>query len=295
MTTHYDVLGVGHGASVAEIKRAYYAKARRLHPDAHSRATGSVRDEAERAMQELNAAWNVLRVPEARERYDRLLEVEAEAALAARQGRRRRPGPGAPALALGGGFRYWLGGMAGGRRPGQPGWDLGGFNLAVDGATSLEPLRALAPDRLWSLHAQGSKVDDRDLAHLAAHRGLRHLDLSGTRVTDAGMVHLQDLQRLQTLHLWDTRVTDLGLAFVGRLKNLRELGLGNTRITDVGLRELQDLSMLRIVQLFGTDVAGPGLAHLHHLPELEMVTLPWRARGRHRRRLRSARPRLNVA
>lgn len=290
MTTHYDVLGVTADASIADIKRAYYDKARRLHPDAHARSTVSVRDESERAMQELNAAWNTLRSRELRDRYDRLLEVEAEAALAARAGRRRRPGPGSPALSIGSGFRYWLGGMAGGRVAAG-----GGFNLSVEGAASLEPLRMLAPDRLWSLHAQKSLVDDQNLAHLAGHRGLRHLDLSSTRVTDAGLVHLQELQRLQTLHLWNTAITDTGLAFVGRLKHLRELGLGNTSVTDAGLAELKHLTELRVVQLSGTAVQGPGLAHLHHLPELEMVMLPWRIRGRHRRRLRSAIPHLSVA
>lgn len=290
MTTHYDVLGVAPDASLTQIKRAYYDKARRLHPDAHARSTDPVRDEAERAMQELNAAWNTLRSADLRLRYDRLLELEAEAALAARAGRRRRPGPGSPALSIGSGFRYWLGGMAGGRQAGG-----GGFNLSVEGATSLESLRVLAPDRLWSLHAQKSLVDDQNLAHLSGHRALRHLDLSSTRITDAGLVHLQDLQRLQTLQLWNTAVTDIGLAFIGRLKHLRELGLGNTAVTDAGLAELQGLTELRVIQLFGTEVQGPGLAHLHHLPELEQVTLPWRIRGRHRRRLRSAIPRLSVA
>ncbi|MGI8792461.1 MAG: DnaJ domain-containing protein [Acidimicrobiales bacterium] len=291
MTTHYDVLGVTDDVSGAAIKRAYYEKARRLHPDAHARSTTKVRGEAERAMQELNQAWNTLREPDARLRYDRLLQLEAEAALATRGGRRRRPGPGAPALAIGGGFRYWLGGMS--SRSSEH--EATGFNLSVHGATSLEPLRALAPDRLWSLHAQNSQVDDANLAHLAAHRGLRHLDLSGTPITDAGLVHLQDLSRMQTLHLWDTAITDIGLAFVGRLKNLRELGIGNTRITDEGLAELRPLVGLRVLQLWGTDVAGPGLEHLHHLQEMETVTLPWRIRGRHRRRLRGALPQAMLA
>ena len=66
--------------------------------------------------------------------------------------------------------------------------------------------------------------------------------------------------------------------------------LGNTLITDGGLAHLRSLRSLRVLQLWGTNVAGPGLTHLHGLRGLEMVSLPWKVRGRHRRRLRAALP-----
>jgi hypothetical protein len=58
----YDVLGVRPDASAAELRRAYLELARQHHPD---RAGGS----PER-MRALNEAWETLRDPERRRRYD---------------------------------------------------------------------------------------------------------------------------------------------------------------------------------------------------------------------------------
>jgi curved DNA-binding protein CbpA len=70
--THYDVLGVRASATPEEVRRAYYDRARVLHPD---------RAGDQRAMQDVNEAWRVLRDPGTRAEYDRSL---------------RRPAPDAP-------------------------------------------------------------------------------------------------------------------------------------------------------------------------------------------------------
>ncbi|HVF33260.1 MAG TPA: DnaJ domain-containing protein [Acidimicrobiales bacterium] len=311
--THYDVLGVADGASLDEVKRSYYERARMYHPDAHASSSAAVRAEAERTMQSLNSAWSVLRDPSRRRRYDRALaraaagDLEPDgagvpgprwvadrsgaASAAGRGGRRAAAGTTPerrPRIEIGAGFQSWIPGL-----PGRLAGARRGLNLRLTG-TSLAPLKALVPDGLVGLHASGTVVDDAELRNLQAMRSLRYLDLADTRVTDAGLVHLLGCTDLEVVSLWDTAVTDDGLALLGRLPNLCQLGLGNTAVTDAGLRHLSGLRRLRLVQLTGTAVAGPGLRHLHGLPELASVTLPWKVGPLHRRRLREALPRAAV-
>ncbi|MDP1792974.1 MAG: DnaJ domain-containing protein [Acidimicrobiales bacterium] len=282
MTTHYDVLGVKADASAETIKRAYYKRARTYHPDAHAGSATALIAEAERAMATLNTAWNVLRDANARSDYDdeliRAADDGAPRAKGKRPSQRRKP----PTELLGAGFSYWMGGL------GSDATRLGErrISLTVDGATSFSPLKTLAPDRLWALHAQRSTIDDDELVHLQGMSDLLYLDLSGTRITDAGLLHLQGLERLEVLQIWNTAITDAGIALVARLPNLVQLGLGNTRVTDAGLAHLRALDRLRVLQLWGTDVTARGLAQLRGLDYLESVSVPTRVRGWQRPRLR---------
>jgi curved DNA-binding protein len=63
---YYDVLGIKRGASDDEIRRAYRKLARQYHPDVNKDAG------AEGRFKEISEAYEVLRDPEKRERYDRL-------------------------------------------------------------------------------------------------------------------------------------------------------------------------------------------------------------------------------
>ena len=230
MTTHYDVLGISADASADTIKRAYYKRARAYHPDAHAGSTDTLIDEAERAMAAVNTAWTVLRDPDTRRSYDAELR------------------PGRSKTILSEGFRYWMAGLGninsadGTRR----------LSLAVDGATSLAPLRTLAPDRLWALHAARSRIDDDELVNLQGMTELLHLDLSYNPITDAGLLHLQGLDRLEVLHLWGTEISNSGVALLARMRSLVELGLGNTAVTDAALDDLRAMPRLRVLQLWGT-------------------------------------------
>jgi len=67
VATHYDVLGVRPTATPEEVRRAYYDRARELHPDRAG--------DDQRAMQEVNEAWRVLRDPGSRAAYDRSLRT----------------------------------------------------------------------------------------------------------------------------------------------------------------------------------------------------------------------------
>ena len=69
---HYALLRVSPSARPEDIRRAYRARARELHPDLVG-ASG----EADAQMAELNAAWAVLRDPATRSRYDRSRDLGA--------------------------------------------------------------------------------------------------------------------------------------------------------------------------------------------------------------------------
>jgi hypothetical protein len=243
LTTHYDVLGVKTDASAEAIKRAYYRRARAYHPDAHAGSTAELIEEAERAMAAVNTAWTVLRDAASRRAYDTSLVASSP----------RKGATAPPPEILGAGFSYYMGGLGitaveGERR----------VSLVVDGATSLSPLKALGPDKLWSLHADRTAIDDDELVNLQGMTDLMYLDLSYTRVTDAGLLHLQGLDRLEVLHLWGTGVTDAGLALIARLPNLVHLGLGETAVSDAGVAHLAGMKSLRVLQLWGTAVTTRG-------------------------------------
>src|SRR4029078_13298920 len=72
MRDYYDVLGVAPDAGADEIKRAYRQLARRYHPDISG-------DDRGMAFRELTRAYDVLRAPSRRRRYDASL-VRADTA-----------------------------------------------------------------------------------------------------------------------------------------------------------------------------------------------------------------------
>lgn len=66
---YYFTLGVARDADAADIKRAYRKLAREHHPD---RASPGTRKAAEEKIKEINEAYEVLKDPEKRRKYDRL-------------------------------------------------------------------------------------------------------------------------------------------------------------------------------------------------------------------------------
>src|SRR3954468_12052105 len=82
MATLDEVLGAAEAADHTELRRAFRARARELHPDLHPGV-----DTTER-MRALNAAWRVLGDADARRDYDRELAADRRRAQL-----RSRPAP----------------------------------------------------------------------------------------------------------------------------------------------------------------------------------------------------------
>jgi curved DNA-binding protein CbpA len=68
MTDYYEMLGVPHSASVAEIRQAYARLARERHPDRFSDPADKQR--AQVALQDVTTAFNTLVNPQRRREYD---------------------------------------------------------------------------------------------------------------------------------------------------------------------------------------------------------------------------------
>ncbi|SIS75110.1 J domain-containing protein [Alicyclobacillus vulcanalis] len=71
--THYEILGVPKNATLPQIKAAYRRAAKFWHPDVHE---GRDRAAAERHFRRVQDAYHTLSHPEARKRYDLLLDFE---------------------------------------------------------------------------------------------------------------------------------------------------------------------------------------------------------------------------
>lgn len=68
---HYQILDVGRAADGGEIKRSYYALAKRFHPDRFQRAADdSLRTQIEAAFMKITQAYETLRDPRARAAYE---------------------------------------------------------------------------------------------------------------------------------------------------------------------------------------------------------------------------------
>ena len=73
---YYKSLGLRSGATAAEIKKSFYASAKKYHPDTTQGASAAVKKSAEEKFKAVSVAYNVLSDKEKRARYDELRSLQ---------------------------------------------------------------------------------------------------------------------------------------------------------------------------------------------------------------------------
>ncbi len=111
----YDVLGVPRSATEAEIKKAYRRLARKHHPDVNPGDAS-----AQKKFQEIASAWEVLKDPARRDRFDRTGETEDAPAGAPPWSQAGRGGAGPSGFQWSGDFRDLFSDLFSGRAGGSP-------------------------------------------------------------------------------------------------------------------------------------------------------------------------------
>jgi curved DNA-binding protein CbpA len=100
--TAYEALGVPDTATAEEIKAAYKRLIQDVHPDKLPNASTYWKREAEEKTQEVNEAYSVLKDPEKRRKYDKLLaklrEDSKPKPAPPRPKRKRKPKPKGTAI-----------------------------------------------------------------------------------------------------------------------------------------------------------------------------------------------------
>jgi hypothetical protein len=189
------------------------------------------------------------------------------------------------------------------------GADVSGFTLGKFTRLRilhLDDLRSLGTDLgflswmddLFGLDIRFSEIGQPELPTIAAHGGIRVLDLaynpqmgpdlsalsgmtrlvllnvSGTGADDTTLGPLRGLGSLEVLDLQCTKITDEGLEALASLRRVTTLNIAGNRITDDGLNRIVDaMPQLRKLDIRATDVTPDGAIALGRLRNLRTLGL----------------------
>lgn len=142
---HYGILGVEAGSAPVEIKHAYFARVRELHPDRFAAvADSTLKTHATRVFIRVSEAFAVLSNPQARQQYDARLRAAA-------RHEKRQPSPHAEVVASTAAGRTYVNEAMEAQRRG----DIASTRLYLMLAAKYEPWNAAIRTRLAVLPADG--------------------------------------------------------------------------------------------------------------------------------------------
>jgi internalin A len=138
------------------------------------------------------------------------------------------------------------------------------------GPSSLGPLRRLT--KVTQLTLGTTRIEDRELAVVAALPKLHNFMIGGRGITQAGLARLAESRSLTCLRLTDTSVADLR-PLSPRLHAIWALGMENSHLTDAGIEALSREIRLTDLTIAGSRMTDAGLDHLASLTSLLRLRL----------------------
>ena len=141
------------------------------------------------------------------------------------------------------------------------------------------------PEKLGTLHLQGTTLTDQGLTSIQRLKELQTLMIDESNIDGSGFLKLE-AKYLSSLGLMNSQVNDANLKFIVEClgNRLHGLDLTNSRISDAGLRELVRTGRLMSLAIGGTSVKPDGVREflderyrleVQQIRQLSLAGFPW--------------------